>query len=167
MYPSGRATRYLTCRIRYAGGLRSAGRHNYTIGVERIITYQGNEEQAPKILQNRFDFPFAFSTDFEGRSENKLPTQSNRGHTSSSSGAQAPYRPCSLSPGAGPDLDLHLVLLPSRVRLLPVQPADAVRVHLHVEVPDHPRQDRLGLGVRQAGERRVSINDCISGKEEG
>lgn len=62
-----------------------------------------------------------------------------------------------LRPGAGLDLDLHLVLLPCRVGLLPVQPADAVRVHLHVKVPYHPRQDRLGLGVRQAGEIRVSI----------
>lgn len=71
-----------------------------------------------------------------------------------------------LRPGAGLDLDLHLVLLPRRVRLLPVEPADALRVHLHVKVPHHPRQDRLGLGVRQAGEIWVSMMASTETRKE-
>lgn len=55
-----------------------------SVSSESSLTRElGTNNKGP---HNRFDFPLVFFTEIEGRSEKKPPTQSNKGHTFSSSG---------------------------------------------------------------------------------
>lgn len=136
---------------------RSATHHSRNL--ERHVIHQWNKERAAKMpmLTRHTRFPTSPPHNSRRTFANKVPMELDRGAYTQVIGQRSHTPPRLLRPGTGPDLDLHLVLLPRRVRLLPVEPSHAVRVHLHVKVPDHPRQDRLGLGVRQAGKIRVSM----------